>query len=65
MYSGEGNLATCAEFNFACDPEAAHIVLSREGESPESLCPVYITPWETCYHGVHFTKVKCNLWLQR
>ncbi|KAE8746749.1 hypothetical protein FOCC_FOCC006497 [Frankliniella occidentalis] len=29
-------------FNFACDPEAAHIVLDSV------TCPVHITPWETC-----------------
>ena len=31
-----------AEFNFAVDPESAHIVL-------ESFdCPIIITPWELC-----------------
>ena len=33
----------CAEFNFACDPEAAYIVLN------DYLCPTYIACWEfTC-----------------
>lgn len=33
----------CAEFNFACDPEAAYIVLN------DYLCPTYIASWEfTC-----------------
>ncbi|XP_041862824.1 inosine-uridine preferring nucleoside hydrolase [Melanotaenia boesemani] len=37
---GKGNLTLCAEFNFAMDPESAHIVLE------EFLCPTYIASWE-------------------
>ena len=58
--SGEGNDSPCAEFNFGTDPEAAQIVLSdkrlprftkggKEGREL-SLCPIYITPWETCFY---------------
>ncbi|XP_052123603.1 pyrimidine-specific ribonucleoside hydrolase RihA-like [Frankliniella occidentalis] len=39
---GHGNVTSTGEFNFACDPEAAHIVLDSV------TCPVHITPWETC-----------------
>ncbi|XP_060091082.1 inosine-uridine preferring nucleoside hydrolase-like [Heteronotia binoei] len=38
-----GNTTVCGEFNFATDPEAAHIVLN------EYTCPIYIAAWEfTC-----------------
>ncbi|MEE6470488.1 hypothetical protein FKM82_008983 [Ascaphus truei] len=38
-----GNVTVCGEFNFACDPEAAHIVLNTFD------CPTYIATWEfTC-----------------
>ncbi|XP_068929059.1 nucleoside hydrolase-like [Petaurus breviceps papuanus] len=39
MYS-RGNIDFCAEFNFAADPEAAHIVLN------EYTCPTSISTWE-------------------
>lgn len=39
---GIGNISRCAEFNFWCDPEAAHIVFA------ESKCPIYVFPWEPC-----------------
>ncbi|XP_037937929.1 pyrimidine-specific ribonucleoside hydrolase RihB-like [Teleopsis dalmanni] len=41
-YQGVGNFTRAAEFNFYCDPEAAHIVLEK------SICPVTILPWEPC-----------------
>lgn len=41
-HRGVGNISRCAEFNFWCDPEAAHIVLD------ESKCPIIIYPWEPC-----------------
>ncbi|XP_018605592.1 inosine-uridine preferring nucleoside hydrolase-like [Scleropages formosus] len=51
-----GNSTTCAEFNFAADPEAAYIVLN------DFLCPIYMACWE-------FTSLNklswefCDLWL--
>ncbi|XP_032879133.1 inosine-uridine preferring nucleoside hydrolase-like [Amblyraja radiata] len=42
---GRGNITVCAEFNFAADPEAAHIVLNY------FACPMHIITWEYClYH---------------
>ncbi|XP_078258249.1 inosine-uridine preferring nucleoside hydrolase-like isoform X2 [Rhinoraja longicauda] len=41
---GRGNITVCAEFNFAADPEAAHIVLDY------FTCPMHITTWEYCLH---------------
>lgn len=38
---GEGNVTPAAEFNFYCDPEAAHVMLT------EASCPVLMVPWET------------------
>lgn len=44
---GVGNVTNAAEFNFLCDPESAHIVLT------ESSCPVCMVPWETTMnHGM-------------
>ncbi|XP_056411706.1 pyrimidine-specific ribonucleoside hydrolase RihA-like [Hyla sarda] len=38
-----GNVTVCGEFNFACDPEAAYIVLNSFN------CPTHIATWEfTC-----------------
>ncbi|XP_069747984.1 nucleoside hydrolase-like isoform X2 [Narcine bancroftii] len=37
-----GNVTTCAEFNFAADPEAAYIVLNT------FTCPTHIITWEYC-----------------
>ncbi|XP_064459632.1 inosine-uridine preferring nucleoside hydrolase-like [Ornithodoros turicata] len=39
---GKGNEHPAAEFNFACDPEAASIVLS------EQECKTRLVPYETC-----------------
>ncbi|XP_053563684.1 inosine-uridine preferring nucleoside hydrolase [Bombina bombina] len=42
-----GNTTVCGEFNFACDPEAAYIVLNVFD------CPTYIATWEfTCHNKV-------------
>ncbi|XP_022669246.1 uncharacterized protein C1683.06c-like [Varroa destructor] len=38
---GRGNVIPGAEFNFASDPEAAHILVEH------SQCPVVLVPWET------------------
>ncbi|CAJ0955324.1 unnamed protein product [Ranitomeya imitator] len=38
-----GNLTVCGEFNFACDPEAAYIVLNSYD------CPTHIATWEFTY----------------
>jgi inosine-uridine nucleoside N-ribohydrolase len=40
---GKGNCSFSSEFNFHCDPEAAHLVLSS---LPERLRTVLV-PWET------------------
>ncbi|XP_015915026.2 nucleoside hydrolase isoform X2 [Parasteatoda tepidariorum] len=40
-YKCVGNISEVAEFNFYCDPESAHIVLT------EAQCPVTLIPWET------------------
>ncbi|CAH1781597.1 unnamed protein product [Owenia fusiformis] len=41
---GHGNVKPCAEFNFACDPESAHIVLNEL--RPPS--PITLVPLECC-----------------
>lgn len=41
-YKSQGNVTSCAEFNFYLDAEAAHICLDS------FKCPIYIVPWETC-----------------
>ncbi|XP_019636616.1 PREDICTED: uncharacterized protein C1683.06c-like [Branchiostoma belcheri] len=41
---GLGNVTPSAEYNFWCDPEAAHVVL----EGYRSLFPITVVPWETC-----------------
>ncbi|KAF2363605.1 Inosine/uridine-preferring nucleoside hydrolase domain [Trinorchestia longiramus] len=54
--TGEGNESACGEFNFVRDPEAAQIVLSCDEVDAAAgaiLCPIYITPWETCLHALH------------
>jgi len=38
-----GNAAHRAEFNFSCDPEAAHIVIQN------MKCPITIFPWEAAH----------------
>ncbi|CAH1263162.1 Hypp2640 [Branchiostoma lanceolatum] len=43
-YPGLGNVTPSAEYNFWCDPEAAHVVL----EGYVSLFPITVVPWETC-----------------
>lgn len=65
--AGRGNRTTCGEFNFVFDPEAAQMVLSRNDRTPSaditttsaaaadtgrSMCPVIITPLETCLQEV-------------
>jgi len=42
-FSGLGNATAAAEFNFSCDPEAAHIVIHN------MKCPITIFPWEAAY----------------
>lgn len=42
IFSGIGNITRSAEFNFANDPEAAHIVLT------ELKCPLTLITWELC-----------------
>ncbi|XP_063809256.1 nucleoside hydrolase-like [Pseudophryne corroboree] len=45
-----GNTTVCGEFNFACDPEAAYIVLNGFD------CPTHIATWEfTCRHELPWT----------
>ncbi|XP_067640579.1 nucleoside hydrolase [Eurosta solidaginis] len=46
-YRGKGNSTKSAEFNFAMDPEAAHIVLDNVDT------PLTILPWETCEDQSH------------
>nr|CAD7594817.1 unnamed protein product [Timema genevievae] len=41
---GIGNVTAGAEFNFYCDPEAAHICLHN------MKCPITIFPWETAFN---------------
>ncbi|XP_075706406.1 nucleoside hydrolase-like [Rhinoderma darwinii] len=42
-----GNVTVCGEFNFACDPEAAYIVLNGFD------CPTHIATWEfTCSNNL-------------
>ncbi|XP_072268036.1 inosine-uridine preferring nucleoside hydrolase-like [Pyxicephalus adspersus] len=41
-----GNLTACGEFNFACDPEAAYIVLNGFD------CPTQISTWEFTYKNM-------------
>ncbi|XP_047740936.1 non-specific ribonucleoside hydrolase RihC isoform X2 [Hyalella azteca] len=61
--TGRGNKSTCGEFNFLFDAEAAQNVLSSCGlpsdtstftDGEGSLCPVFITPLETCIQAVNF-----------
>ncbi|KAF4525753.1 hypothetical protein B566_EDAN002013 [Ephemera danica] len=41
-YTAEGNITSAAEYNFHCDPEAAHIVLAK------TKSQITLVPWETC-----------------
>ncbi|XP_061925774.1 inosine-uridine preferring nucleoside hydrolase isoform X1 [Entelurus aequoreus] len=51
-----GNTTVCGEFNFAADPEAAHIVLN------DYQCPTYLACWEfTCYSKLSWEF--CDAWL--
>ncbi|KAJ8013286.1 hypothetical protein DPEC_G00051680 [Dallia pectoralis] len=51
-----GNTTSCAEFNFAADPEAAYMVLK------DFMCPTYIACWEfTCYSKLPWSW--CDDWL--
>lgn len=48
-YKGIGNATEVAEFNFYCDPESAHVVLS------ELSCPIVLVPWEPVLeHGIEW-----------
>ncbi|XP_056279825.1 inosine-uridine preferring nucleoside hydrolase isoform X2 [Pseudoliparis swirei] len=51
-----GNRTVCSEFNFAADPEAAHIVLN------DYQCPTYLACWEfTCSSKLSWEF--CDAWL--
>ncbi|KFM62048.1 hypothetical protein X975_06533, partial [Stegodyphus mimosarum] len=48
-YKGTGNVTETAEFNFYCDPESAHIIMT------EADCPIFLVPWETTIeHGIEW-----------
>eukprot|EP00794_Sanderia_malayensis_P014211 gene14211-15694_t len=56
-HTGVGNVTASAEFNFAVDPIAAHIVLK------EYDCPLIVVPWETVTHtpfSEEFNVEYCN-----
>nr|CAD7454828.1 unnamed protein product [Timema tahoe] len=48
---GIGNVTAGAEFNFYCDPEAAHICLHN------MKCPITIFPWETAFNHCRLSYV--------
>jgi inosine-uridine nucleoside N-ribohydrolase len=51
---GRGNTTFGTEFNFYCDPDAAHVVLNH---FPSPSCPVVIVPWEaTEDHGLAWSE---------
>lgn len=43
--TGQGNITSCAEFNFYLDAEAAHILFDS------FKCPITIIPWESCFEN--------------
>lgn len=44
--TAQGNTNRAAEFNFHCDPEAAHILFQAASELPSVILDV--VPWEAC-----------------
>ena len=45
---GKGNQTPAAEFNFHCDPEAAHMVFSAFEQDKSEVAKLVLFPWEQC-----------------